>query len=89
MSKRINPLKITKGWSLLNLQPVADAFIAISSIFKHTATGKYSARRSVSGILVIAAAADMSAKGDITNNALILAFIAVLPLIALSFNKEK
>ena len=37
----------------------------------------------------MAAAADMTAKGDITTNALILAFIAVLPLIALSFNKGK
>ncbi len=89
MSRDIKPLKITKGWSLLNLQPIADAFVSISSIFKHTATGKYSARRSVSGILVIAAAADMTAKGDITTNALILSFIAVLPLITLAFNKER
>ena len=52
-------------------------------------TGKFSARRSVSGVLVIAATTDIATKGDISTNALILAFIAVLPLIFLSFNRDK
>jgi len=71
--------------------PVKDIANAISSgfgVFKHTATGKFSARRSVSGVLVAAAVADITNKGDISTNALILCFIAVIPLIALSFNKE-
>jgi len=72
---------------MLPIKEIAKALGSIPGIFKHTATGKFSARRSISGVLVIAAAADMTAKGDITTNALILAFIAVLPLIALSFNK--
>ena len=72
---------------IIPIKEIAKAFTSISGIFKHTATGKYSARRSVSGILVMAAAADMTDKGDISTNALILAFIGVLPLIALSFNK--
>jgi len=72
---------------ILPIKEIAKALGSIPGIFKHTATGKFSARRSISGVLVIAAAADMTAKGDITTNALILAFIAVLPLIALSFNK--
>jgi hypothetical protein len=72
---------------ILPIKEIAKALGSIPGVFKHTATGKYSARRSVSGILVMAAAADMTSKGDITTNALILSFIAVLPLIALSFNK--
>ena len=74
---------------LLPIKAIAEALGSIPGIFKHTATGKFSARRSISGVLVIAAAADMTAKGDITTHALILAFIAVLPLIALSFNQGK
>ncbi len=74
---------------ILPFKQIAEAVSSGFGIFKHTATGKYSARRSVSGILVIAAAADMTAKGDISTNALILSFIGVLPLIFLSFNKEK
>ena len=72
---------------MLPIKEIAKAFSSISGIFKHTATGKYSARRSISGVLVMAAASDMTSKGDISTNALILSFIAVLPLIALSFNK--
>jgi len=72
---------------ILPIKEIAKALGSIPGVFKHTATGKYSARRSVSGILVMAAAADMTSKGDITTNALILSFIAVLPLIALSFNR--
>tara|TARA_R110001583_G_scaffold2534_2_gene18208 strand:- start:314 stop:547 length:234 start_codon:yes stop_codon:yes gene_type:complete len=74
---------------ILPFKQIAEAVSSGFGIFKHTATGKYSARRSISGVLVIAAAADMTAKGDITTNALILAFIGVLPLIFLSFNKAK
>ena len=71
------------------ISDIAKAITSIPNMFKHTATGKYSARRSISGVLVIAAAADMNIKGDITTNALILSFIAVLPLIFLSFNRER
>ena len=74
---------------ILPIKEIAKAFTSISGIFKHTATGKFSARRSVSGVLVIAATANMTTTGDISTNALILSFIAVLPLIALSFNKGK
>ena len=74
---------------ILPFKQIAEAVSSGFGIFKHTATGKYSARRSVSGILVISAAAEMTAKGDISTNALILSFIGVLPLIFLSFNKEK
>ena len=74
---------------ILPFKQIAEAVSSGFGIFKHTATGKYSARRSISGVLVIAAAADMTAKGDISTNALILAFIGVLPLIFLSFNKAK
>ena len=74
---------------ILPIKEIAKALGSIPGIFKHTATGKFRARRSVSGVLVIAATADIAAKGDISVNALILSFIAVLPLIALSFNKGK
>ena len=74
---------------ILPFKQIAEAVSSGFGIFKHTATGKFSARRSVSGILVIAAAADITAKGDISTNALVLSFIGVLPLIFLSFNKEK
>jgi len=74
---------------LLPIKEIAKALGSIPGIFKHTATGKFSARRSVSGVLVIAATADIAAKGDISTNALLLSLIAVLPLIALSFNKDK
>ena len=74
---------------ILPFKQIAEAVSSGFGIFKHTATGKYSARRSISGVLVIAAAADMTAKGDISTNALILSFIGVLPLIFLSFNKVK
>ena len=75
--------------SIVPIKEIAKAFTSISGIFKHTATGKYSARRSVSGVLVMAATANMTTTGDITTNALILSFIGVLPLMALSFNKGK
>jgi hypothetical protein len=85
MSKILLPIKeLAKA-----IGEIAKAITSLPNMFKHTATGKYSARRSISGVLVIAAAADMNIKGDITTNALILAFIAVLPLIFLSFNKER
>ena len=74
---------------ILPIKEIAKALGSIPGIFKHTATGKFSARRSVSGVLVIAATADIAAKGDISTKALILSFIAVLPLIALSFNRDK
>tara|TARA_R110000765_G_scaffold2205_4_gene6162 strand:- start:817 stop:1050 length:234 start_codon:yes stop_codon:yes gene_type:complete len=74
---------------ILPLKEIAKALGSIPGIFKHTATGKFSARRSVSGVLVIAATTDIATKGDISINALILAFIAVLPLIFLSFNRDK
>jgi len=41
--------------------------------------GKWSSRRTVSGVLAVACVLDMETNG-ITNNALILAFIAVFPL---------
>tara|TARA_R100000655_G_C3000062_1_gene194252 strand:+ start:6998 stop:7234 length:237 start_codon:yes stop_codon:yes gene_type:complete len=66
---------------------VLQAVNAGFGIFKHTASGKFSARRSLSGILVMAATADMANKGEISINALILSFIAILPLIALSLKK--
>tara|TARA_R110000868_G_scaffold44930_4_gene149516 strand:+ start:2532 stop:2765 length:234 start_codon:yes stop_codon:yes gene_type:complete len=72
---------------ILPIKEIAKAIGSIPGIFKHTATGKFSARRSISGVLVIAATADIAAKEDISTNALILSFIAVLPLIALSFNR--
>lgn len=72
---------------ILPIKEIAKALGSIPGIFKHTATGKFSARRSVSGVLVIAATADIAAKGDISTNALLLSLIAVLPLIALSFNR--
>ena len=74
---------------ILPLKEITKALGSIPGIFKHTATGKFSARRSVSGVLVIAATTDIATKGDISINALILAFIAVLPLIFLSFNRDK
>ncbi len=74
---------------ILPIKEIAKAIGSIPGIFKHTATGKFSARRSISGVLAIAAAAEMTSKGEISTNALILSFIAVLPLIFLSFNKDK
>ena len=74
---------------LIPLKEIVKALGSIPGVFKHTATGKFCARRSVSGVLVIAATANMTTTGDISTNALILSFIAVLPLIALSFNKDK
>jgi hypothetical protein len=49
--------------------------------------GKWSSRRTVSGVLAMACVIDMEVNG-ITTNSLILAFIAVLPLCFSVFEKK-
>lgn len=73
-----NPLSSIKG--------IAASVAKISEVFKGD-NKKWSAKRSVSGILVGAVMMDVTAKG-ITIESCIMAGIAVAPLIASAFEKK-
>ena len=68
------------------VKPITELLKAVVELFKDS-KGKYSSKRTVSGVIVLAASADMTAHGITTNN-LILSFIGVLPLLFSVFEKN-
>lgn len=69
------------------MRAVAKAVGKISEVFQEgQRQKKWSAKRSVSGVLVTAAVSDMAANG-LTQLNIILSFIAILPLCFTVFSK--
>ena len=69
------------------MRAIAKAVGKISEVFQEgQRQKKWSAKRSVSGVLVTAAVSDMAAKG-LTQLNVILSFIAILPLCFTVFSK--
>ena len=68
------------------LKPITELVKAVLELFKDN-KGKWSSKRTVSGVLVLAASADMGLNG-ITYMNLGLSFIGVLPLLFSAFEKN-
>jgi len=68
------------------IKPIADLVKSVLELFKDN-KGKWSSKRTVSGVIVLAAAADITTYGITTNN-LILTGIGVLPLVFSAFEKN-
>ena len=68
------------------LKPITELLKAVLDLFKDN-KGKWSSKRTVSGVIVLAAAADITTYGITTNN-LILTGIGVLPLVFSAFEKN-
>ena len=68
------------------IKPITELVKAVLELFKDN-KGKWSSKRTVSGVIVLAASADITAHGITTNN-LILTGIGVLPLIFSAFEKN-
>ena len=68
------------------IKPVTELLKSVLELFKDT-KGKYSSKRTISGVLVIAASADISLNG-ITYMNLGLSFLAILPLLFSVFEKN-
>ena len=83
-----NPFKKWIGSAVADnaIKPITDLVKAVLELFKDN-KGKWSSKRTVSGVIVLAASADITAHGITTNN-LILAGIGVLPLIFSAFEKN-
>ena len=64
------------------IKPITELLKAFTELFK----GKFSSKRTVSGVIVIAAAADITTNGVNLNN-LILTGIGVLPIIFSTFER--
>lgn len=67
------------------VKPITELVKAVLELFKDN-KGKWSSKRTVSGVLVIAASADMQLSGINYMN-LLLSFIGVLPLLFSVFEK--
>tara|TARA_R100000995_G_C3470510_1_gene118091 strand:- start:1097 stop:1390 length:294 start_codon:yes stop_codon:yes gene_type:complete len=83
-----NPIKSWVGSAIANnaVKPITELVKAVLELFKDN-KGKWSSKRTVSGVIVLAASADITANGITTEN-LILAGIGVLPLIFSTFEKN-
>jgi hypothetical protein len=68
------------------INPITELIKSVLELFKDT-KGKYSSKRTISGVLVIAASADISLNG-ITIMNLGLSFLAILPLLFSEFEKN-
>ena len=68
------------------ISPITEIVKSVLELFKDT-KGKYSSKRTISGVLVIAASADISLNG-ITYMNLGLSFLAILPLLFSVFEKN-
>tara|TARA_R110000744_G_C18925923_1_gene512503 strand:- start:103 stop:381 length:279 start_codon:yes stop_codon:yes gene_type:complete len=68
------------------LKPITELLKSVLELFKDN-KGKWSSKRTVSGVIVLAAAADITTYGITTNN-LILTGIGVLPLVFSAFEKN-
>lgn len=84
MSKIVDML--TGGIVKNAIKPVTELLKTALELFKDT-KGKYSSKRTISGVLVIAASADITLNG-ITNMNLGLGFLAILPLLFSVFEKN-
>jgi len=74
---------------IVGVKEIAKAVGKISEVFKEgQRQKKWSAKRSVSGILVTASVTDMAQNG-LTEYNIILSFIAVLPLIFSVFSQSE
>tara|TARA_R110000803_G_scaffold19958_3_gene51671 strand:- start:1809 stop:2078 length:270 start_codon:yes stop_codon:yes gene_type:complete len=67
------------------IKPITELLKAFTELFKDS-KGKFSSKRTVSGVIVIAAAADITTNGVNLNN-LILTGIGVLPIIFSTFER--
>jgi hypothetical protein len=83
-----NPFKKWIGSAVADnaIKPITELVKAVLELFKDN-KGKWSSKRTVSGVIVLAASADITANGITTNN-LVLAFIGVLPLLFSVFEKN-
>tara|TARA_R100001510_G_C7645244_1_gene202632 strand:- start:1358 stop:1642 length:285 start_codon:yes stop_codon:yes gene_type:complete len=68
------------------INPITELIKSVLELFKDT-KGKYSSKRTISGVLVLAASADMTNNG-ITLMNLGLSFLAILPLLFSVFEKS-
>ena len=68
------------------INPITELIKSVLELFKDT-KGKYSSKRTISGVLVIAASADISLNG-ITLMNLGLSFLAILQLLFSVFEKN-
>jgi len=68
------------------INPITELIKSVLELFKDT-KGKYSSKRTISGVLVIAASTDISLNG-ITLMNLGLSFLAILPLLFSVFEKN-
>lgn len=84
MSKIVD--MITGSLVKQTIKPVTELLKSVLELFKDT-KGKYSSKRTISGVLVIAASADISLNG-ITYMNLGLSFLAILPLLFSVFEKN-
>lgn len=84
MSKIVDML--TGGVVKQAIKPVTELLKTALELFKDT-KGKYSSKRTISGVLVIASSADISLNGITTMN-LCLSLLAILPLLFSVFEKS-
>jgi|TARA_R110000744_G_scaffold276386_1_gene389088 hypothetical protein len=84
MNKIVNMLK--GGLVKQTIKPVSELLNSVLELFKDT-KGKYSSKRTISGVLVLAASADISLNGITTMN-LGLSLLAILPLLFSVFEKN-
>ena len=68
------------------LKPITELLKEVLKLFKDN-KGKWSSKRTISGVLVIVCATEIDRSG-ISTNALILSFIAILPLCFSVFEKS-
>ncbi len=68
------------------LKPITELLKEVLKLFKDN-KGKWSSKRTISGVLVIVCATEIERSG-ISTNALILSFIAILPLCFSVFEKS-
>ena len=77
-----------KKWLLgQSLKPITELVKAVLELFKDN-KGKYSSKRTVAGVIVLAASADMQLNG-LTYMNLALCFIGVLPICLSVFEKSE
>ena len=68
------------------LKPITELLKEVLKLFKDN-KGKWASKRTISGVLVIVCATEIERSG-ISTNALILSFIAILPLCFSVFEKS-
>lgn len=77
---------LTGGFAKQAIKPITELLKSVLELFKDN-KGKYSSKRTISGVIVIAASTDMSLNG-ITYMNLALSLIGVLPILVSVFEKS-